>query len=223
MLCHSRQQAERVKERLAAWLAPRGLSFNEDKTQIVPLSEGFDFLGFHVRHYRSPGILLIKPSKAAVKRFRARLRIEVRSLHGTNAAAVISRLNPILRGWSEYYRTAVSKQVFGDIDSTLWWLLFKWGRRQHNMKTGQWIVDRYFGRFHPRRQDRWVFGDRTTGAYLRKLSWTPIRRHQMVKADASPDDPALSHYWEQRRRRRHRPPATPAPLSQYLRRPQEFA
>jgi RNA-directed DNA polymerase len=220
-LCHSRQQAEQVKERLTAWLAPRGLSFNEDKTRIVHLSEGFDFLGFNVRHYPDPGKLLIKPSKAAVKRFRTRLRAEVRSLHGANAAAVISRLNPILRGWSEYYRTAVSKKVFADIDSTLWWLLFKWGRRQHNTKTGRWITDRYFGRFHPKRHDQWVFGDRETGAYLRKLSWTPIRRHQMVKADASPDDPELTDYWQ--RRRRHRPPDTPAPLPQYQRRPQGLA
>src|SRR3954462_15817897 len=75
-LCHSREQAEQVKQRLAAWLAPRGLTFNEDKTRIVHLSEGFDFLGFHVRHYRSTGKLLIKPSQAAVKRFRARLRTD---------------------------------------------------------------------------------------------------------------------------------------------------
>jgi hypothetical protein len=134
----------------------------------VHLSEGFEFLGFNVRHYRIPGKLLIKPSKAAVKRFRDRLRAEVRNLHGANALAVISRLNPILRGWAGYYRTVVSKKVFGDIDFTLWWTLFKWGRRQHNTKTGQWIVDRYFGRFHPTRQDRWIFGDRETGAYLRK-------------------------------------------------------
>ena len=44
-LCHSRQQAEQVKARLAAWLTPRGLAFNEDKTRIVTLDEGFDFLG----------------------------------------------------------------------------------------------------------------------------------------------------------------------------------
>lgn len=221
-LCHSRHQAEQVKERLAAWLAPRGLSFNEDKTRIVHLSEGFEFLGFNVRHYRIPGKLLIKPSKAAVKRFRDRLRAEVRNLHGANALAVISRLNPILRGWAGYYRTVVSKKVFGDIDFTLWWTLFKWGRRQHNTKTGQWIVDRYFGRFHPTRQDRWIFGDRETGAYLRKLSWTPIRRHQMVKADASPDDPALTDYWEQRRRR-HLPRDTPAPVPRHPRRPEGLA
>jgi RNA-directed DNA polymerase len=148
-LCHSRQDAEQVRERLAAWLAPRGLTFNEDKTRIVHLFDGFDFLGFTVRHYRRPGKLLIRPSKAAVKRFRARLRAEVRSLHGAPASAVISRLNPILRGWAAYYRTAVSKRVFADIDATLTWTMLKWGRRQHNTKTGQWIVDRYFGRGCP--------------------------------------------------------------------------
>ena len=68
-LCHSREQAEQVQARLAAWLAPRGLVFNEDKTRIVHLDDGVDFLGFNVRRYR--GKLLIKPSKAAVKRIKA--------------------------------------------------------------------------------------------------------------------------------------------------------
>ncbi len=138
-LRHSRQQAVQVKERLASWLAPRGLTFNEDKTRIVHLSEGCNFLRFTVRHHRNPGKLLITPSRAAVRRFRARQRTEGRSLHGAPASAVISRLNPILWGWAAYYRMAVSKRVFGHIDSTMWWTMFKWGRRQHNTKTGQWI------------------------------------------------------------------------------------
>jgi RNA-directed DNA polymerase len=224
-LCYSREHAEQVKERLAAWLAPRGLTFNEDKTRIVHLSEGFDFLGFNVRHYRSTGKLLIKPSKAAVKRFWARLRAEVRSLSGSNALAVISRLNPILRGWAAYYRTVVSKQVFAQIDHTLVWTMLKWGKHRHETKSYRWIMSRYFGRFHPARQDRWLFGDRDTGACLTRLSWTPIRRHQMVNADASPDDPALAYYWRQRRRRRLPPdtPTAPAPAPYTLRRPQGLA
>ena len=51
VLCHSRQEALEVKARLADWLAPRGLAFNEDKTRVVSLDEGFDFLGFNVRRY----------------------------------------------------------------------------------------------------------------------------------------------------------------------------
>ena len=66
------RRRSRSKARLADWLAPRGLAFNEDKTRVVSLAEGFDFLGFNVRRYR--GKLLIKPSKAAVRRIRERLR-----------------------------------------------------------------------------------------------------------------------------------------------------
>jgi RNA-directed DNA polymerase len=46
VLCYSQEQAGQVKARLAEWLAPRGLVFNEEKTRIVHLSEGFDFLGY---------------------------------------------------------------------------------------------------------------------------------------------------------------------------------
>jgi hypothetical protein len=74
------------------------LRFNEDKTQIVHLGEqGFDFLGFNVRRYGSK--LLIKPSKAAIGRLRQRLASEMRILRGSNSAAVIARLNPIIKGW----------------------------------------------------------------------------------------------------------------------------
>ena len=78
--CHTRQEAEQVKARLAAWLVPRGLAFNEDKTRIVTLDEGFDFLGCTIRRYH--GKLLIKPSKAAIKRIRARLSAEMKALRG---------------------------------------------------------------------------------------------------------------------------------------------
>src|SRR6266487_3541594 len=92
---------------------PGGLAFNEDKTRIVRLEDGFDFLGFSIRRYRN-GKLLIKPSKAAVQRIRSRLAAEVRALHGANAEAVINALNPVIRGWAAYYRTVVSKEIFSD-------------------------------------------------------------------------------------------------------------
>ena len=96
VLCHSQEQAGQVKARLAEWLAPRGLAFNEDKTRIVHLSEGFSFLGFNVRRYGPK--LLIKPDKAAIRRLRERLASEMRALRGSNAAAVIAVLSPVIRG-----------------------------------------------------------------------------------------------------------------------------
>jgi RNA-directed DNA polymerase len=197
--CRTRQEAEQIKARLAAWLAPRGLAFNEGKTRIVTLDEGFDFLGCTIRRYR--GKLLIKPSKAAVKRIRERLRTELRSLRGTNAQAVIARLNPVIRGWSAYYRTVVSSHTFTALDHYLWKLTYKWAKHSHPNKPVRWIVRRYFGRFCTSRNDQWVFGDRGSGAYLLRFAWTKIVRHQMVRGTSSPDDPALASYWADRRRR----------------------
>jgi RNA-directed DNA polymerase len=164
VLCHTRQQALEVKARLARWLAPRGLAFNEDKTRVVSLSEGFDFLGFNVRRYGTKP--LIKPSKAAIRRIRERLRTELRSLRGSNAPTVIKKLNPIIRGWAAHYRTQVSAEVFDALDQYLWELTFKWARFSHANKPTRWVVARYWARFNKARQDRWVFGDRKSGAYL---------------------------------------------------------
>jgi len=199
VLCHSQEQAVQVKADLAEWLAPRGLAFNEDKTQIVPLSQGFDFLGFNVRRYHRK--LLAKPSKAAVVRLRARLAAEMRALRGSNAMAVIAKLNPIIRGWAAYYRGAVSKKVFASLDHYLWKLLYKWSAWSHSDKPKRWIVDRYFGKRNKFRNDHWVFGAPGTSAYVVKFAWTDIVRHIMVKGGASPDDPDLAEYWANRRQK----------------------
>jgi RNA-directed DNA polymerase len=197
--CHSRQQALEAKARLAVWLAPRGLSFNESKTHVVRLEDGFDFLGFNVRSY--DGKLLRKPSKRAVNRIRERLRTEMLALRGTNIAAVIKRLNPIIRGWAAYYRTVVSSKVFGTLDHYLWKLTYKWATSSHPNKPKAWVFNRYYGKFNRSRQDRWVFGDRDSGAYLQRFAWTGIVRHQIVRYKASPDDRTLTQYWAWRRRK----------------------
>ncbi len=203
-LCHTRDEALKVKAQLATWLTPRGLAFNEDKTRIVTLEEGFDFLGFNVRRYH--GKLLIKPNKAAIRRVRERLRTEMRSLRGTNAQAVLQRLNPIIRGWSAYYRGVVSSEIFSALDDYVWKLTYKWATYGHPNKSKRWVVKRYFGRFNRSRRDRWVFGDRISGVYLLKFAWTRIIRHQLVTGASSPDDPALAGYWAERRARM--PPPT---------------
>jgi RNA-directed DNA polymerase len=203
-LCHSQGQARQVKARLAEWLAPRGLVFNEDKTSIVNLDEtGVDFLGFQIR--RHGGKLLIKPSKAAIRRIRKRLAAEMRALRGSNVQVVLATIVPITRGWAAYYRGVVSKRVFTSLDDYMWRLTYKWAKYSHSNKPKFWIVDRYYGRFHPARRDRWVFGDRDSGGYLPKFAWTKIVRHYMVPGTASPDDPGLAQYWADRRRKRQPP------------------
>ena len=203
--CHTRQQAGQVKAKLAGWLEPRGLTLNEDKTQIVALAAGFDFLAFSIRRYPS-GKLLIKPSKAAIRKHREKLAAEMRRLRGANALAVIAALNPKIRGWTSYYRGVVSSKVFTALGNYMWQLTLKWARNAHHgNKPMTWIIRRYFGKFHPLRDDRRVFGDKNTGACLARHSRTKITRHVMVAGSASPDDPDPEGYWHTRRNRM-RPP-----------------
>jgi RNA-directed DNA polymerase len=184
-----------------------GLAFNEAKTRIVHLREGFDFLGFTLRRYPN-GKLLIKPSATAIKRFRKRLAGEFRALRGANAEAVLATIVPITRGWCAYYKAAVSSRVFHALDAYLWKLTYKWACWTHPNKPKRWITGRYYRKFSKFRNDRWVFGNPDTGAYLPKPSWTPIVRHTLVKGGASPDDPTLAAYWE-RRRQKVKPPLDP--------------
>jgi RNA-directed DNA polymerase len=130
-MCYSREQAEQVKADLATWLQPRGLRFNEDKTRVVHVEDGFSFLGFDIRRRvdrQGSGKLFITPSKESVARLRKRLTAEVRSMHGANAAAVVFRLNPIIRGWSAYHRSVVSSRVFNGLDHHVWYATYRWAR-----------------------------------------------------------------------------------------------
>jgi RNA-directed DNA polymerase len=96
----------------------------------------------------------------------------------------------------------VAAEVFSALDSHVWQLTYKWARHTHPKKPKRWIVSRYFGNYSKSRNDRWVFGDRDSGAYLVKASWTKIVRHIMVRGRASPDDPTLTRYWASRQQTR---------------------
>ena len=105
---------------------------------------------------------------------------------------MIRTLNPIIRGQANYYRSGASKKAYQALDSHLWQHLYKWARRRHPKKGRRWVTARYFGQYHPTRNNRWVFGDRNSGAYLHHYAWTKIVRHAPVPGRHSPDDPALA-------------------------------
>lgn len=206
-LCHTREQAETVRDRLSVWLKERGLSLNQEKTRIGRIDAGFDFLSFNIRRYNIRGghKVLTKPSRDALKKIRRRNAQELRILRSASPAEVIRTLNPIIRGQANYYRPGASKKSFQALDNHLWQHLYKWARRRHPRKPRRWVTARYFGTYHPTRRNRWIFGDRDSGAYLHQYAWTKIVRHAPVPGRHSPDDPALAQYWADRRRK-CRPP-----------------
>jgi RNA-directed DNA polymerase len=207
VFCASQEDACRVRDKLLPpWLAERGLALSEGKTRIAHLTEGFDFLGFTVRHYHEPETtragfkLLITPSKKAVARKRQELRALWLGLKGHSVPAVLRKLNPIIRGWAGYYRTVVAAKVFERMDAWVFPRAKRSAMHTHPKKPWGWRKDRYGGRLNQERQDHWVFGDKHSGAYRLKFSWFKIVRHVMARGKASPDDPSLRDYWGTRRK-----------------------
>jgi RNA-directed DNA polymerase len=203
----SQEDARVVAEQaLPAWLAERGLCLSREKTRVVHLRAGFDFLGFTVRHYPAPRTrkagykLLITPSEKAVKAKRQELRDIWRQLRGSHVQAVLDRLNPIIRGWSNYYRTVVSSRAFGKLDNWMFDRQVRYANHRHPRQSRGWKRDRYWGKLNKSRGDNWVFGDKRTGRYLLKFRWTRIVRHQLVQGRSSPDDRSLRDYWWSRQR-----------------------
>lgn len=200
----SKEQIESIKPVIEEWLAERGLIMNAEKTRIVSILDGFDFLGFNVRHYQ--GKCLVKPQKDKVLSFLREIRAWLKKHKHVSPSAVIQHLNPILRGWAQYYRHAVSKRVFSYVNSQLWKAIWRWCRRRHPKKGPNWVRQRYFRSVLGQ---SWSFfapaptkNEPQRIINLINISEIPIQRHVKVKGSASPDDPALIEYWHRRRSQR---------------------
>lgn len=208
VFCESEEDAETVLTLLSAWLGTKGLALSPEKTSIRHITEGFDFLGFNVRQYAMPHTtrtgwkLLIKPSRQSVAKLKEKLRQEWVALRGHNPDEVVRRLNPVIRGWANYFRTGVSSKIFSDLDSWMFTRQVLYAKQRHRNKPWPWIRAQYWGKFNPQSDSRWVFGDSRSGYYLLRFAAVSIRRHIMVKGASSPDDPALTLYWQQRNARK---------------------
>ena len=197
----TREQIETARSIIEEWLQQRGLSLHPEKTRIVHIDKGFNFLGFSIKHYK--GKCLIKPQKEKVLAFLAKLRRWLNKHKQAEAENVIKNLNPILRGWTNYYKTQVSSRVFSYISKEIWKMLWRWCLRRHPNKGKHWVGDKYFS-FHE--NARWKF-QVTSGNKILKLfdvSSVRIERHVKVKGAASPDDPALQNYWKRRKNKTKR-------------------
>lgn len=101
-----KESLETARNQIEAWMSSGGLLLSSEKTQITSMEDGFDFLGFNSRHYG--GKLLIKPSKKKVLDFCKWIGEILKSLKGVKQDDVIKKLNPILRGFANYYQRVVS-------------------------------------------------------------------------------------------------------------------
>jgi len=192
---------QKVKPALAVFLTPRGLELSEQKTVITHITKGFSFLGHTVRKFGDT--LLTTPAKSNVKALREKIRLCIQSARGQSQELLLRKLNPIIRGWANYFRHGASQRTFNRLDYDIHWQLWRWAKRRHPNKSAKWLVRKYFaatgklGHFSVRLTKE--KGASHVLALYRAAS-TRIQRHTKIKGVANPYDLRYATYFEQRRR-----------------------
>ncbi len=209
---------QRCREIISEWLKDMGLELKPSKTKLAhtlssPENEkpGFDFLGFEIRQFHTGKYqtgkntygeklgfkTIIKPSQQKVKEHYDHIAREIDAHKAAPQAALIKRLNPIIRGWANYFATVISKETYAELDDLVYHKLVSWAKYRHPKKGKGWVANRYW---HSIDGDNWVFATKEQGKNsLRLLDHTriKIKRHIKVKGTASPFDGNLV-YWSTR-------------------------
>lgn len=199
------------------WLEEINLELKPSKTRISHTlyehegNNGFDFLGFTIRQYpvgvhhsgkNTNGTKLgfktiIKPSKEKIKAHIEKLGKVIDKHKASPQIALIRELNPIIRGWANYYRGVCSKEVYSYCDHILYQQLKRWAERRHSNKTKKWVKSKYW---HSRDNRNWIFGVKQEGEIIFELTEhkkTEIQYHTKVKSGKSYFD-GDSIYWATR-------------------------
>ncbi|HEY9863269.1 MAG TPA: group II intron reverse transcriptase/maturase, partial [Candidatus Obscuribacterales bacterium] len=192
---------KKCQEIISDWLNDMGLELKPSKTKLthtlnkIEENVGFEFLGFHIQQHKT-GIYrcakttngtplgfntLITPSKSKIKTHLVKIAEVIDSHKTAPQAALISKLNPIIRGWSNYYSTVVSKKTFSKADKLTYNKLRTWARTRGK---GNINKDKYWRTVGNR---NWCFSTED-GLELLTHSSTPIVRHTKIKGEASPYD-----------------------------------
>lgn len=176
----TREIAEEAKELIRDFLKTRGLELSEEKTLITHIDDGFDMLGWTFRKFK--GKLIVKPSKKALKDFKASLSETIlKRGKAWKQEVLIEKLNQQIRGWANYHQSVCASEAFAHIDYILYELLWRWAKRRHPHKGRWWVSTNYW---HRKGNRSWVFS--TENKELLRVDHIPIIRHTKVRMDANP-------------------------------------
>ena len=187
---------EKVIPLVSNFLKERGLQLSPEKTRIVNIDQGFDFLGVTIKRYGKK--VLTKPSKKSIKAVYAKIRLVVKQAKAVEQIKLIEKLNPIISGWANYHKHYVSKRIFSKLDNLLFKLLWRWAKRRHPNKSLRWVKNKYFKQIGQR---NWVFSAKTGNMdyELRRFDKTKIKRHIKIKSASNPFDTDWQEYFKNRK------------------------
>jgi RNA-directed DNA polymerase len=193
---------ERVLPAIKIFLAERGLSLSEEKTGIIQITEGFDFLGQHLRKHKN-GKLIITPTRKSVQGLQTAVRCILKAQCAGDTVSMIRRLNQTIRGWCNYHRHVCSSRIFNWFDSWLFWEIKRWLHRRHSNKGRRWIMKRYY---RVKSNHSWTFHAVVANKDGKKVykdlmmaRLIKIIRHVKIRVEANPYDPDWNEYFVNRK------------------------
>ena len=153
LVAGDRAHAEALRREVEAVIAPMGLHLSKDKTSVSHIDEGFDFLGFRVRRHEKRGtghrFVYTYPAKAALQAVKAKVRAMTRGATDQPLRILLHRLNPLLRGWTTYFRHGVSKATFNYLRAFTWRRVVCWLRHKHPRVSWEELRRRYLPGWWP--------------------------------------------------------------------------
>jgi len=172
-----------VKPSIQDFLALRGLELNHEKTCITSIKKGFNFVGFHFRVYPDKsgpkGVKsIVKPTKESKKRLRSKIKDVVKL--SRSSGEIIKELNPILRGWANYYRATSAKTSFTSIGKYIWDKTWVWAKRKHRQLNFRDLAELYYTQ---REKRKWIFKGELMGKDLTifLMDRVAIKRHSLAR------------------------------------------
>jgi RNA-directed DNA polymerase len=175
----TRADAESLRTETAAVLSTVGLRLSEEKTRIVHIDEGFEFLGFRIERQQKRGThrryVYTYPSKKSLASVKAKVRSATRGSTDQPLATILHRLNPVLRGWTNYFRYGVSKATFSYLRAFTWRRVICWIRHKHHRIVWKQLRRRYLSGWWPAEDDVVLFnpGGVTVTRYLYRANRIP--------------------------------------------------
>jgi RNA-directed DNA polymerase len=170
--------AERLREEAARVLLPMRLRLSEEKTVIVHIDEGFDFLGMHIQRHKKHGAakryVYTYPSRAALAAVKAKVRGATRGTTNQSLSELLNRLNPVLRGWTYYHRHGASSKTFSYLTAFTWRRVWIWLRHKHPKATVKELRRRHLPGWHPEQDEVRLFYPETVAIVRYRYRGTAI-------------------------------------------------
>jgi RNA-directed DNA polymerase len=141
-VCRTREEAERALASAHAVLEELGLRIHPEKTRIVHITQGFEFLGYKIGkgkglRFKQGGTgLYAIPRQRSIDRFKDKVRALTRRRSAVPLEELIRALNPVIRGWGMYYRRANVRRLFNRLN--LWIVRRIWGWRFKRWRNAGW-------------------------------------------------------------------------------------